>query len=86
MVSKDWINGKTTTKKNRKIEKGCSVTVAREIHNRKGCRGKQTHGMSIKVLNARVVVWEILIGKLWVNTERRNIAQNCRTSKIQPVV
>ena len=43
---------------------------ALDIRNRKGCRRKQPHGMSIEVLDVRAVVWGVPIGKLWVNMER----------------
>ena len=42
--------------------------------------------MSIEVVDVRVVVWEIPIRKLWVNTKRLNIVRNRRMREIQPVV
>ena len=58
------------TMKNQKRARGTLVTQAQEIRNRKGCRRKQPHGISIKVVEVMAVVWEIPAGKLWVNRER----------------
>ena len=68
------------------MERGRPVTREREILNRKDCRRKHPHGMSIEVVDVRVVVWEIPIRKLWVNTKRLNIVRNRRMRKIHPVV
>ena len=68
--------------KNLKRERGRLVKRAQEIRNRKGFRRKHPHGISIKVVDVRVLVWEIPIGGLWMNAERWNIFQNRRMRKI----
>ena len=60
------------TTKNRKRARFHLVTRAREIRNRKGWRRKKPHGISIKVVYVRAVVWEIPIQKLWVNMKKLN--------------
>ena len=59
---------------------------SQDIWIRKGCRRNQTNVISIRVADVRALVWEIHIGKLWLDTERRNIVRNHRMRKIQPVV